>query len=166
MGLFDHFERTNPIQAYMDGFFGNMAIVDVVACSDIQIMKINGYEQWPHADTFFSDHATTSPTRINSFDQALDAIFWIFDTFLVLELGAKSDTRQFIVMQPVNLQHSYNGRDGFKDSMDAMESAIKILGLKEQLNDPMMELIVFKEVIDFLVDNTEQVVAILKKKYS
>lgn len=62
MGLFDLFKRKNPLQDYLDGFFKNMVIVDVIAASDIPLLKINGNEpRRAHADMFFHEYARISP---------------------------------------------------------------------------------------------------------
>ncbi len=169
MGLFGFFKRKDPIQEYLDGFFKNLAIVDVVDASDIPIVKINGNDgQRMPADIFFSDHTKISPHRIDSHDQDSDVILWIFDTFFVFETNAtKKDTKQFIVMKLVNLQHGYDEQDGLRNRLDDMESSYAILGLKEQLRHiPPMEIFVFKEACNFFAKNHNQAVVILKKKYT
>lgn len=168
MGLFDFFKRANPMQDYLDGFFKNIVIVDVVIASDIPMLRINGSEpQRVSADIFFRDYARMPPTRIDSFSTDADAIFWIFDTFFVFELDAtKEDTRQFFVMELVNSQNNAIGHRELRDMLNATESSFKMLNLKEQLRTPTMEFLVFKEAWNFFAENHDKAIAILEKKYS
>ncbi len=168
MGIFDFFKRKNPLQDYLDGFFKNMVIVDVVIASDIPLISMNGNEpRRAHADIFFRDYARISPDRVNSFSPDIDAIFWIFDTFFILEIDAtKEDTRQFFVMQLTNSKDNSVGHKGLGDRLNAMEWSFKILGLREQLHNPMMDLVVFKEAWDFFAKNHNKAIEILKRKYS
>lgn len=167
MGLFDLFKRKNPLQDYLDGFFKNMVIVDVIAASDIPLLRINGNEpRRAHADDFFHEYARISPGRVNSFSQDIDAIFWIFDTFFVLEINATNeDTRQFIVLQLSDSKDNAVGHKGLEDRLNAMEWSFKILGLKEQLRNPMMEPVLFKEAWDLFVKNHSTAISILQYKY-
>jgi len=167
MGFFDLFKRKNPLQDYLDGFFKNMVIVDVVAASDIPLLRIDGNEpRRAHANSFFHEYARFSPVRINSFSQDIDAIFWIFDTFFVLEINATNeDLRQFIVLQLSDSKGNAVGHKGLEDRLNAMEWSFKILGLKEQLLNPMMELVLFKEAWDFFIKNHSKAIAIVQHKY-
>lgn len=167
MGIFNLFKRKNPLQDYLDGLFKNMIIVDVVAASDIPLLRINGNEpRRAHADMFFHEYARINPVRINSFSQDIDAIFWIFDTFFALEINATNeDSRQFIVLQLSGSKNSAVGHKGLEGQLDAMEWSLKILGLKEQLLNPMMELIIFKQVWDFFIKNHSKAIAIVQHKY-
>lgn len=168
MGIVDFFKRKNPLQDYLDGFFKNMVIIDVVIAPDIPLISMNGNEpRRAHADTFFRDYARISPDRINSFSQSIDAIFWIFDTFFVFEIDAtKEDTRQFFVMQLMKSKNNAVGDKELEDRLNAMEWSFKILGLRERLRTPMMELVLFKEAWDFFAKNHNKAIAILKRKYS
>lgn len=168
MGIFDFFKPKNPLQDYLDGFFKNMVIVDVVIARDIPLIRTNGNEpRRAHADFFFQDYARINPGQVNSFSQDIDAIFWIFDTFFVLEVDAtKEDTRQFFVMQLTNSKDNAVGHKGIEDRLNAMEWSFKILGLREQLRTPTMELILFKEAWDFFAKNHNKAISILRNKYS
>lgn len=126
MGLFDFFKRTDPIQEYMDGFFKHMAIIDFFAGTDIPIININGNDQRPHADIFFRNTVPSPPNRGNGSDEGLDAIFWIFDSFVVLELGATDeDARQFVVIKLVNLKQGNTEHNALRSRMDAMQSSVR-----------------------------------------
>lgn len=167
MGLFDFFKRKNPIQEYLDSFVKNIEIIDVVAATDIPIATFNGSEQRRvPADIFFKGASRIPPHRIDSFIKDSDVVFWIFDTFFVLELNAKKDdNRQFVVIGLKTTQHGHDEKDPLMDRLDAMESSIKILGLKEQLRNPVMEVAMFKEIWDFFVKHHDEAISLLQRKY-
>lgn len=81
-------KKTTPTQRHED-FFEDMKIVDVIAAQDIPIVNLNGIKQRSCADIYFEDYAKQwPPYRINSPIKDIDSIFWIFDTFCVLEVNA------------------------------------------------------------------------------
>ena len=164
MGLFDFFKKKPTIQEYLDGFFKNMAIVDVIAASDIPIISINGIKRRSPADYFFEDYAKHGhPYRIDSFNKDIDTIFWIFDAFCVLEINASDDrAKQFMV-----LQHTSEKMDELAELVGAQINSIKMLNIKGMLFemrgvfDPLM----FKKSCEFHLKHQDQAISIIKSKY-
>lgn len=168
MALFDFFKKRDSIQDYLDSFFKNMVIIDVIAWWDIPVMNIDGIERRPNADIFFQKFSRINH-RIDSFISGRDDIFWIFETFFVLELYASNDEeKQFVVIELQNPEQGYKDKDRneLKNRLDAMESSIRILGLIQQLDIPTMEITVFKEAWDFFIRNQKHHIELLTKKYS
>jgi uncharacterized protein len=167
MGLFDAFKKKDPLQEYVDDFFKNVGIVDVITGPDIPYIKLNGIRQRSRSDIFFGDRERMQPYRINSFDQGLDCIFWVFETFFVLEVCAseeKEEDRQFIVMQFVNLP---NDHGAMSDHMNAAKVSIETMSLRRLMSKyNTIEAIVFKSIYKFYDANTDWVLEIIKKKYS
>lgn len=165
MGIFDFFKKKDPLHEYLDGFFKDMIIVDVIIAEDIPLISVNGKPpQSADADYFFSN-CSGSGRRINSFSPDIDVIFWIFDAFFVFELNAtKEDTRQFFVTTLVG--NATTGIKGLDDRRNAMESAIRIMRLRTTIDDELMEIIIFRYAFDFFTKNHDKFIAILKSKYA
>lgn len=164
MGIFDLFKKKKPeIQILLDDFFEDLVIDDVVAAVDIPILKIDGIEKRAEADIFFRKYYQGMPVRINSFTDKIDIVFWLFDTFHVLELNSTDDlAKQFVV-----LKHSVESLNGLPHMVAETVYSIKSLKLKEEIleNKELFELILFKEAIDFFGRNKHHAIEILKNKY-
>ena len=156
---------SQSIQDYMDSFFRNMEITDVIALEDIPILNINGILQQPSAIHFFKSDSGIPPTSINSYDKDFDAIFWIFDTFFVLELGAKTkDSKLFYLAQLIGY-NDVNEKEPMKYRIDSMKLMLKIQGLKSSASEPCMAMVIFREASIFFQQNSEYCMNIFKKKY-
>lgn len=164
MGILDLFKKKKPeIQILLDDFFEDLAIYDVVAAVDIPILKIDGIEKRAEADIFFRKHYQWMPVRINSFTDKLDIVFWLFDTFCVLELNSTDDlAKQFVV-----LKHSKENLNGLPHMVAETAYSIKTLKLKEEIlkNKELFELIVFKQIIDLFERKKYHAIEILNNKY-
>jgi hypothetical protein len=91
------------LQPVLDNFFRDIRVVEVIAALDIPTIKINGTEQRPRANIYFRKYTNKTPFRIDSLTKEVDTIFWIFDTFCVVEINASNDSsKQFVVLKHIN----------------------------------------------------------------
>ncbi|PKO53607.1 MAG: hypothetical protein CVU27_01175, partial [Betaproteobacteria bacterium HGW-Betaproteobacteria-20] len=132
MGLFDFLKKKDPVQDYLDGFFKNLVIVDVVGAPEIPTLKVNGNLQEASADMYFKDYRIP-PYCIDKFTQDNDAIFWIFETYFVFELNAtKSKGKMFVVMELAESKNKKIDHQEFESYLYAMELTIKLGELRQQ----------------------------------
>lgn len=164
MGFFDFFRKKPAIQTLFDNFFRDMRIVDVIAASDIPMISLDGNEQRSSADIFFNKYAKYGPPcRINSFINDMDIIFWLFDTFCVLEFNASDDrAKQFVV-----LQHTGNRKNELEELVEAQASAFRMLQLKQAILEmgECFEMMLFKAACDFHAKHSKEAINIIKSKY-
>ena len=169
MSLFNMFKKKNPVSDYLDGFFNNLEIVDVVIAPDIPVISVDGGDkQEASADTYFRDHERIPPYCIDKFVQDNDAIFWVFETFFVFEFNAtKRKDKIFVVMELVDSTHNKHDHLELGSRLYAMEVTIKITGLRQLIhNDPIFEALTFRHAWEFFVNNENKVNVILQRKYS
>lgn len=94
--------KTN-VQSVLDDFFRDIRVVEVIAALDIPTIKIDGRERRPRANIYFRKYTNATPFRIDSLTKEIDTIFWIFDTFCVIEINASNDfSKQFVVLKHIN----------------------------------------------------------------
>lgn len=101
-------KKTN-VQSLLDDFFRDIRVVQVIAAVDISAIKIEGTERRPMANIYFRKYSNETPFRIDSLTKEVDIIFWIFDTFCVVEINASKDfSKQFVVLKHKEADNSVN----------------------------------------------------------
>lgn len=140
--------KKSDVQTILDDFFRDIRVVEVIAALDIPTIKIDGTEQRPRANIYFRKYTNTTPFRIDSFTKEVDTIFWIFDTFCVVEINASDDfSKQFVVLKHINKETD--------DSLNLLTDralSYKFVSLKETILEKKepFENMVFEEAVNSL----------------
>ena len=101
--------KKTTVQSLLDDFFRDIRVVQVIAAVDIPAIKIEGTERRPMANIYFRKYSNETPFRIDSLTKEVDIIFWIFDTFCVVEINASKDfSKQFVVLKHKEADNSVN----------------------------------------------------------
>jgi hypothetical protein len=166
MRLFNLFKKSDSRKENVDEYLRGVEIIDVIGPSDNPVITISGIKKRSPANIFFKDFARSAPRRIDSFIKDSDSIFWIFDGFFVLEVYASDDDKKlFVVMTFTASEFESVGHDGLDELLLTKEVPLRILRLKEELSVPTVELKVFMEAWNLLVQNQDKIISILQKKY-
>ena len=136
------------VKTILDDFFRDIRVVGVIAALDIPTIKNGDTEQRSKADIYFRKYTDATPFRIDSFTKEIDTIFWIFDTFCVIEINASDDlSKQFVVLKHINKETG-----NFLNLSTDRALSHKFLSLKEtilEMKEPF-ENMVFEEAVNSL----------------
>ena len=132
-------KKTN-VQSVLDDFFRDIRVVEVIAALDIPAIKIEGIERRPMANIYFRKYTNVTPFRIDSLTKEIDIIFWIFDTFCVVEINASKDfSKQFVVLKHKEADKSLNllSDKGLSHKFQSLKEAILVM--KEPFENMVFE---------------------------